>query len=52
MEGLNSFISAYAEAADKKRQLADAEVERTQNVLQTEIEARAKGYAHVAETAR
>lgn len=52
MEGLNSFISAYAEAADKKRQLADAEVERTQNVLQTEIEARAKGYANEVETAR
>lgn len=52
MDGLNSFISAYAEAADKKRQLADAEVERTQNVLQTEIEARAKGYANEVETAR
>ena len=52
MDGLNSFISAYAEAADKKRQLADAEVERTQNVLQTEIEARAKGYANDVEMAR
>lgn len=52
MDGLNSFISAYAEAADKKRQLADAEVERTQNVLQAEIEARAKGYANDVETAR
>jgi hypothetical protein len=52
MEGLNSFISAYAEAADKKRQLADAEVERTQNVLQAEIEARSKGYANEVETAR
>lgn len=52
MEGLNSFISAYAEAADKKRQLADAEVERTQNVLEAEIEARNKGYANDVETAR
>lgn len=52
MDGLNQFISAYAEAADKKRQLADAEVERTQNVLQTEIEARAKGYANEVDTAR
>ena len=52
MDGLNSFISAYAEAADKKRQLADAEVERTQNVLQAEIEARSKGYANEVETAR
>ena len=52
MDGLNQFISAYAEAADKKRQLADAEVERTQNVLQAEIEARAKGYANEVDTAR
>lgn len=52
MDGLNQFISAYAEAADKKRQLADAEVERTQNVLQAEIEARSKGYANEVETAR
>ena len=52
MDGLNQFISAYAEAADKKRQLADAEVERTQNVLQAEIEARNKGYANDVETAR
>ena len=52
MDGLNQFISAYAEAADKKRQLADAEVERTQSVLQAEIEARSKGYANEVETAR
>jgi TP901 family phage tail tape measure protein len=52
MDGLNQFISAYTEAADKKRQLADAEVERTQNVLQAEIEARSKGYANEVETAR
>ena len=52
MDGLSQFINAYTEAADKKRQLADAEVERTQNVLQTEIEARAKGYANEVETAR
>ena len=52
MDGLNQFISAYAEAADKKRQLADAEVERTQNVLQAEIEARSKGYANEVDTAR
>jgi hypothetical protein len=32
--------------------LADAEVERTQNVLQAELEARAKGYASDVETAR
>ena len=52
MDGMNQFISAYAEAADKKRQLADAEVERTQNVLQAEIEARSKGYANEVDTAR
>ena len=52
MDGLNQFISAYAEAADKKRQLADAEVERTQDVLQAEIEARSKGYANEVDTAR
>ncbi len=52
MDGLSQFIDAYTQAADKKRQLADAEVERTQNVLQTEIEARAKGYANEVETAR
>ena len=52
MDGLNQFISAYAEAADKKRQLADAEVERTQSVLQAEIEARSKGYANEVDTAR
>lgn len=52
MDGLNQFVSAWTEAADKKRQLADAEVERTKNVLQAEIEARANGYANEVETAR
>ena len=52
MDGLSQFIDAYAEAADKKRQLADAEVERTQNVLQAELEARNKGYANEVDTAR
>lgn len=52
MDGLSQFIDAYAEAADKKRQLADAEVERTQSVLQAELEARNKGYANEVDTAR
>lgn len=52
MDGLSQFVDAYAEAADKKRQLADAEVERTQNVLQAELEARNKGYANEVDTAR
>ena len=52
MDGLNQFMQAYTDAANKKRELADAEVERTQNVLQAELEARAKGYANDVETAR
>lgn len=52
MDGLSQFVDAYAEAADKKRQLADAEVERTQSVLQAELEARNKGYANEVDTAR
>lgn len=52
MDGLNQFVSAWTAAADKKRQVADAEVERTKNVLQAEIEARANGYANEVETAR
>ena len=52
MDGLNQFVSAWTEAADKKRQVADAEVERTKNVLQAEIEARANGYANEVDMAR
>ena len=52
MDGLNQFMQAYTDAANKKRELADAEVERTQNVLQAELEARANGYANDVETAR
>lgn len=51
-DALNTFMQAYTEAADKKRELADREVERTQQVLQTELEARANGYANDVETAR
>lgn len=52
MDGLNQFVSAWTAAADKKRQVADAEVERTKNVLQAEIEARANGYANEVDMAR
>jgi hypothetical protein len=52
MDGLNQLTQAFVEAADKKRQLADAEVERTQSVLQAELEARNKGYANEVDTAR
>ena len=52
MDALSTFMDAYVEAAEKKRQMADAEVERTQSLLQAEVEARANGYANEVETAR
>ena len=51
-DALNSYMESYMQAAEAKRQAADAEVERTQSVLQAEIEARAKGYANEVDTAR
>lgn len=44
-EQLSDYLDALQEAADRKRQLADEEVERAQTVLDAEREARAKGYA-------
>ena len=52
LDSVNTFIEAYAQAAEQKRQLADAEVDRAQSVLEKEIEARANGYANEVETAR
>ena len=52
MSYLTSFIDSYAQAAEKKRQLADAAVESAQNVLEKEIEARNNGYANEVDTAR
>ena len=52
MDSLNEFMDAYVQAAEAKRQLADAEVDRAQSVLEKEIEARANGYANEVETAR
>ena len=52
MEALNQWVSGLAEAADRERELADAQVDRAQNVLETELEARANGYANDVETAR
>lgn len=52
MDGLNQLTQAFVDAADKKRQLADAEVERSQSVLEAELEARNKGYANEVDTAR
>lgn len=52
IESLNSFMDAWTEAADARRQQADSEVERVQRVLEAEIEARNEGYANDVETAR
>lgn len=52
MDALNQWVSGLVDAANKQRELADAEVDRTQSVLQAEIEARANGYASEVETAR
>lgn len=52
MDQLNQFMNAYVEAANKKRELADAAVDKAQSVLEKEIEARNNGYANEVETAR
>lgn len=52
MDALSSWVSALSDAADRQRELADAEVEHTQSVLEAEIQARANGYANDVETAR
>ena len=52
MDALNEWVGGLVDAANKQRELADAEVDRTQSVLQAEIEARANGYASEVETAR
>ena len=52
LDSVNMFMEAYTQAAEAKRQLADAEVDRAQAVLEKEIEARANGYANEVETAR
>lgn len=50
MDNLSSYLDAWVEAAEKKAELANQEVERTKSVLDAEIEARNKGYAsNVAE---
>ena len=45
MDNLSSYLDAWVQAADKKAELANQEVERTKSVLDAEIEARNKGYA-------
>ena len=52
MDALNQWVDGLTEAADKERELADAQVDRAQNVLEKEIEARNNGYANDVETAR
>ena len=52
LDSLHMFMDAYVQAAEAKRQIADAEVERAQSTLEAEIEARNNGYANEVETAR
>jgi hypothetical protein len=52
MDAVNQWVSGLTAAADKERELADAQVERAQSVLDKEIEARNNGYANDVETAR
>lgn len=52
LDAVNQWVSSLSEAADKERELADAQVDRAQNVLEKEIEARNNGYANDVETAR
>ena len=49
---VNQMIEGYVRAAEQKRRLADADVDRAQRTLEMEIEARNKGYANDVETAR
>lgn len=52
IDQLHSYMDAWVQAAEAKAQLAEKEVERAQNVLDAEIEARNQGYASDVETAR
>lgn len=45
MDNLSAYLDAWLDAAQKKREAADKEVESTKSVLDSEIEARNKGYA-------
>lgn len=49
---VQQLTEAWVAEAEKKRQLADQEVEEAKNVLDKEIEARNNGYANDVETAR
>lgn len=52
LDSLNVFIDAMVRAAERQKELADAEVDRAKDVLDAEIEARNNGYANEVETAR
>ena len=52
LDSLHMFMDAYVQAAEAKKQAADAEVDRTKSALEAEIEARNNGYANEVETAR
>ena len=46
VDAVNEFMDAYVAAAERKAELAEKEVERAQDVLLAEINARAAGYAN------
>ena len=53
IDQLNSYLDAWVQAAERKSQLAEKEVENAQNALDAEREARAQGYAsNVAQAQR
>ena len=52
VDSLNEFMDAYVKAADKKAEIATREVDRAQQVLLAEIEARANGYANNVQMAQ
>ena len=52
INSVKEFMAVYVEEAQKKRQVADAAVEKAQSTLEAEIEARNNGYANEVETAR
>lgn len=50
LDNLSEYLDAWVQAAEKKAQIAEQEVEDAKSVLNAEIEARANGYAsNVAE---
>ena len=52
IDQLHAYMDAWVQAAEAKAQLAEKEVDRAQNVLEAEMQARANGYANDVETAR